>query len=325
VQFNISPRTKAQVPPSLLGASAATIVALSTADQIKAARHHEIAARHKRRKRPPANCVRVSRELRKFFGDRYDKHGPAMPEGCDAALDDFAILLNYTAMLGDFRALQAAKARWMPWLDEAAFDAMVAKVVSSPLYLSPDALGERIGLYDAKRTELKIRSIGGIGCTKAQRADRRKATNTTDHKVKRAADRARRPAKINASKTKPWLALGMKRSSYYAMLKRQASELGQNLSAVSLLYVADNICPSTPTGALPTGKSAAADVVLNAAAASNAAVVESQSVVAVMDQTKRDSAVAGRLGMNWIRKGQKPFDNLSLATPSSQDMGRAAA
>ena len=35
------------------------------------------------------------------------------------------------------------------------------------------ALGERIGLYDAKRTELKIKSIGAVDCNKAQRMSAR--------------------------------------------------------------------------------------------------------------------------------------------------------
>jgi hypothetical protein len=55
---------------------------------------------------------------------------------------------------------------------------MVATVVSSPLYLTPDVLGERIGLNDATRTRLKIRSIGGIGCPNVSNAARQRTQPT---------------------------------------------------------------------------------------------------------------------------------------------------
>jgi hypothetical protein len=87
-------------------------------DAAKANSHREIDRRYAGKGPKTSARVWMLRNLCKFFGDRYDKHGPAMPEGCDAALDDFFVLLNYTAMLGDYRALLACKARWAPWLDD---------------------------------------------------------------------------------------------------------------------------------------------------------------------------------------------------------------
>jgi hypothetical protein len=163
---------------------------------------------------------------------------------------------------------------------------------------------------------LKIRAIGGVGCTKAQRDERRQPTNTANRKAKRAADRALRPAKVIASESKPWLALGLGRSSYYAMLKRQASELGQNLSAVSCpVLTTDNICPNGPMGASPQGdltrSAVAGGLVLNPAI--TAAFLSELSAAADLAlypaietvETKRDSTVVGRLGRNWIQERQE--------------------
>jgi hypothetical protein len=88
-------------------------------DAAKANSHREIASRYAAQNPKTSARVWMLRNLCKFFGDRYDKFGPAMPEDDEGALDDFLILLNYTAMLGDDDALRACKARWMPWLDEA--------------------------------------------------------------------------------------------------------------------------------------------------------------------------------------------------------------
>lgn len=205
--------------------------------------HEKIAQRYARKRPKPGVGLRMLRELRKFFADWYDKIGPAMPDGDDAALDDFLILINYVAMLGDYRALRAAKERWLPSLAEAAFDAMVAKVTAEPMYLTPDELGARIGLYDAKRTELKIRSIGAVDCTKEQRIERRKKKKVAKRKAKRAALRDLRS--VPAAKATPWLAFGRSRSWWHANGKPQPLDIGQNLTPSKLVsLLGANNCPS---------------------------------------------------------------------------------
>jgi hypothetical protein len=189
----------------------------------------EIAKRYGRKRRKPSVGVLMLRDLRKFFDDRY---GQAMPEGDDGAHDDFLILLNYVAMLGDYRALRATKERWAPWMSEGSFDALVATVTANPLYLTADELGARIGLYDAKRTELKIRSIGAVDVPLAQRIERRKAKKLAKRKAKRAALRDLRP--VPATKAKPWLAFGRSRSWWHANGKPQPLDIGQNMAPSKL-------------------------------------------------------------------------------------------
>jgi hypothetical protein len=223
-------------------------------------RRKKIAQRYARKRPKPSVSVLMLRDLRKFLDDRY---GLEMPDGDDGALDDFLILINYIAMLGDYRALLAARERWLPSLAEAAFDAVVAEVTAKPLYLTPDQLGARIGLYDAKRTELKIRSIGAVDCTKEQRIERRKKKKVTKRKAKRAALRDLRP--VPAAKAKPWLAFGRSRSWWHANGKPQPLDIGRNLTPSKLVsLLGANNCPGAPplggvlARAVPTLSDAAA-------------------------------------------------------------------
>jgi hypothetical protein len=76
-----------------------------------------------------------------------------------------------------------------------------AQVLAEPIYLTPDQLAARIGLTDAKRTELKLWSIGAVDCTKAQRIERRKKKKAGKRKANVqpfalfARRRSRRPSR----------------------------------------------------------------------------------------------------------------------------------
>jgi hypothetical protein len=202
----------------------------------------------------PGAALRMLRELQRFFSDRYNNIGPAMPQGCDGALDDFLVLLNYTAMVGDGWALRVAKARWAPWMPESQFDAMVAEVIDRPMYLTPAQLGARIGLYDAKRSELKIRSIRAVDLTEDQMIERRKTNKAVGRKSKRAAGACRPPP---ASEAKYWEAFGRSKSWWHAHGKPMPPEGWTKhvpSKLASLLLTGDRLCP-TGAPAAPEGGS----------------------------------------------------------------------
>jgi hypothetical protein len=52
---------------------------------------------------------------------------------------------------------------------------LISEVTQCPLKWSADKLGWKLRLSDDQRTRLKIRTIGAMGITKDQRAERRKA------------------------------------------------------------------------------------------------------------------------------------------------------
>ena len=84
--------------------------------------------------------------------------------------------------------------RYASWIDVPSRERLISEVVSCPLKFSADKLAWKIGLTDAVRTALKIRTIGAIDYTKEQRQARRKRQ---DAERKRAARRAKRPQHID--------------------------------------------------------------------------------------------------------------------------------
>lgn len=63
---------------------------------------------------------------------------------------------------------------YAPWIARRDREHMITEANHCPLKWSADKLAQKLDLTDAKRTELKITTIGAIDCTKEQRAARRK-------------------------------------------------------------------------------------------------------------------------------------------------------
>jgi hypothetical protein len=168
---------------------------------------------------------------------------------------------------------------------------------------------------------LGITTIGGQGCKKAQRTKRRKKLNTADKRARRAEAGAK-PHAESAEQKAPWLALGISRRTYYR--KQANGTVGTDSGTAARIYMGTpKQCHTTQTGA---DRRAAGDVAVSPDADTASTVpVDRVDPILEIDQTKRDAAVAGRLGLHWIKKGRNPFDNLPLAASTSQDMGRAAA
>ncbi|MFY9958917.1 hypothetical protein [Bradyrhizobium sp.] len=78
----------------------------------------------------------------------------------------------------------------MPTLPDTELDALIAKVSTGRRWKA-DALARELGLDDATRTRLNIKTIGALDCGKTKRMTRR-------HRKRIAADRARR-ARAGAS------------------------------------------------------------------------------------------------------------------------------
>jgi hypothetical protein len=342
--FNGPPRIIAQVHSAPLSPIVATVAPETIADKAKAAKHLDIDNRYagKREKsRPSIVSLRV-RDLQTFFRDKHDKFGAAMPEGCEDALDDFGILVNYTVQLGDYRLVRAIKARWMPHLGEVAFDALVIENALKPLYLSADDLGVRIGLDDATRTRLGITTIGAKDFGKAERVERAKHKNVLAEKARRLKAGAT-PHSESAARTKPWLALGMKRTKYYSERAkgtlRTDSLTPSVASSVYMNQSAAKAGASAPTDlARPRSDSgverlvtelSAADAWMSvpglAAGVDRLVAEPSAADDLIQSITKRDAAGAGRLRISQFKNSKNALHNQPLAALASIEMGRAAA
>ena len=196
-------------------------------DAIIAAKLREIAARYKRRDRgchPDVLRMRIRRcDLTAWF---FAAHGDALPD--NAIGRDLAFVLAHTVAGCAPRiaygaasdqdnvavTIMAAIRPWCPWLSHDDAAALADRVTSRPLRWTADALGKRLHLSDAERTALGITTIGGYDVPKAARLARRKAKDREDKAAKRLASGAR-PRSESAARTKPWLALGMSRATWY--------------------------------------------------------------------------------------------------------------
>jgi hypothetical protein len=157
--------------------------------------HREIEQRYRKqnRKHGPVPFAKLRKsELERLFADRW---GDVRPDDAD----DLRLMADHLALIDE---------------------------VDRPgTYWKADALARELGLDDATRTRLKIRTIGAIDCTKAQRAKR-----SREHEA--AAARARRakagavPRALSEARLKPWLALGISESTYRRKKRRDSNSSG---------------------------------------------------------------------------------------------------
>ena len=74
---------------------------------------------------------------------------------------------------GALAGLLLAAASWAPWLPADALDDMIADITARPLRWRADSLAKRLGIDDATRTRLELRTIGAIDVTTEQRKAKR--------------------------------------------------------------------------------------------------------------------------------------------------------
>jgi hypothetical protein len=170
------------------------------------------------RKRPPRSIIpRLRRkELQRLFLFRW---GPILPDD-DAGRDDATVMAHTLAQLpGDAshhieRFLEVSA----PWMTREDVDAVLATVLVKPLRFRADTLGARLGLREVERSRLRIRTIGAIDLTKAERIARRRDRKRV-RRIHRRRAQGMRPRAVyesaSVSRKKPWEALGMSRRSWY--------------------------------------------------------------------------------------------------------------
>jgi hypothetical protein len=317
MQFSNDLGFKAQTEIALLAPIPPANIAFPTDDQIKAAKHREIArhyARPRRKRSRPGIGSLIIGDLEKFFDDKY---GSVFPDD-DAGRGDLVVLLQYMAQLGDPCAMTACAARWCPWITDAEYIAMIAGIERAPMRWRADALASEIGLNRATRTRLGITTIGATDFGKAKRTKLRKKGKRLKMIARRAEAGAASHA-VSAARLKPWVDQGMSRATWYRLGKpTNETRKTDSYPAAFLFHGAKSVLPADQ-GASPSGD------LTRSACGDQAAAAENQSVVFEAFQTKRDSADAGRLCMHWRKGSKNPFESLPPATPESTEMDRAAA
>jgi hypothetical protein len=105
--------------------------------------------------------------------------------------DSVEIMVNHLVMLPGARLRTGDwLRRCAPWLDQATADRLVARAIARPIRWNADTLAQRLNLTSEERDR------------QAKEAKRRAA--------------GARPQALSTSRTKPWIALGISRSKWYA-------------------------------------------------------------------------------------------------------------
>jgi hypothetical protein len=129
-------------------------------------------------------------ELTRWIDDTYGQGIELEPT--DASYTIARIFAHHIGALND---APRRITKWMdvyaPWVKPRDLERLITETQDCPLKWSADKLAWKIRLTDAKRTELKIRTIGAIDCSKDQRLARRRKRHAERQKALRAAKKAK--------------------------------------------------------------------------------------------------------------------------------------
>jgi hypothetical protein len=183
---------------------------------------------HARHPRPPRSIIsRLRRkELQRLFLFRW---GPTLPDD-DAGRDDATVMANTLAQLpGDAsHHIEMFLEVSAPWMTREDVDTMLATVLAKPLRFRADTLGARLGLREVERARLRIRTIGAIDLSKAERLARRRDRQRRNRAQLRRTNGVRPRAiyeATSASRRRPWEALGISRRTWYSRGKPKVAQV----------------------------------------------------------------------------------------------------
>ena len=187
---------------------------MSTADQ----RHAEIARRYKAKEanKPPISMVALRiAELRRLF---YARYGRTLPDD-DAGRDDLVVMVHHLARRdADPRRIHNWIELHAPWMSAEEANEKVRFVIARPIKWRADKLAQRLRLTEAERRRLRICTIGAIDMTKLERKQARRRRQRQRDQNRRRAHGAKPRVEYeatSANRTKPWLAAGVSRATWY--------------------------------------------------------------------------------------------------------------
>ena len=178
--------------------------------------------------------------LRTLFRDRY---GPTLPDD-DAGREDLRELL-LPISLGPNAAIKMPKAIevWAEWMSRDEAEQLIDDVNQTPIWRrKPNAkeLGERLRVTNAQRERLRLWTIAACDMTPEEAQDWRKAKERARKRQRRNREPRAKYEANSINRTKPWLALGISRATWFR--RRETS-----VSAVKVLIAEDTlVSPQQP-------------------------------------------------------------------------------
>jgi hypothetical protein len=208
-----------RINPAALSSSIEKFASETPAQRLQ---HREIAWRDRQRKRHSPKFINLrKKELELIFAKQY--RGWQLPDD-DAGRADLRIMMDHLAQLGEDHMRRWVSVR-APWLTDDKLDDLIDDV-GPGRHWTAAALGKALNLDNATRMRLNIRTIRPVDRTKAQLdqdTKKRHAAAEADRRLKAGA----KPRATAAERTKPWLALGISRRTYYRKLANDTLALIQ--------------------------------------------------------------------------------------------------
>jgi hypothetical protein len=184
-------------------------------DQVRAAERAAIRKRYRARGKIGMSTLRTA-ELDRLFDHRY--RGAVLPDD-DAGRGDVRIMLHTLGRRSDpIQRINAWLAQRAPWFAGEERDRLSQTVLENPLRWRADTLGRMLGLTTAERTMLKIRTIGPIDSTTAERKEaRRLADVERKRQIRRTAGKPLRAdqRRNSVNSQAPWKAVGISRRTWF--------------------------------------------------------------------------------------------------------------
>jgi hypothetical protein len=148
------------------------------------------AGKQQRRSRGMA-AIRLA-ELTRWLDDEYGQ-GVEMP----ATEHSYGIVRVFAHHLGALRDAPRRITKWAdtyaPWIKPRDLERLITETQDCPLKWSADKLAWKLRLTDARRAELKIKTIGAIDCNRDQRKARDRKRRAEREKARRKSKRLAKP------------------------------------------------------------------------------------------------------------------------------------
>jgi len=203
--------------------------------------HREIARRHRRRNDGASFLPRLRiAELQRIFVMHYREK--RLPDD-DAGHADLRLMADHLAQI-DPRLIRPWVATWMPTLPAAELDTLIADVGTGRRWKA-DALARELGLDDATRTRLKIKTIGAVDCGKSKRMNRRRRRRIAADRARRARAGAHSHAQ-SAAATQPWIDEGISRRTWYRRRAQVGTVGTESRPLVRSTSIEEVQCQGTP-------------------------------------------------------------------------------
>jgi hypothetical protein len=178
--------------------------------------------RQRRRFTGPAIVTLRMAEIFRVFCHRY---GSAPLPDDDAGREDIRLAFQVLSACHDAASRMFSVARvWAPWLPADELAALVDDIAARARRFKADTVAARMGITDALRKELKLKTIGAIDKPAEVRAAERREQQRLAKEQKRRAAGIPTLAEMRATpaRKKPWIEAGIPRSTWYRRRQQAA-------------------------------------------------------------------------------------------------------